>query len=391
MSAPVAPVVVVGGGLAAGSAVVELRELGYEGEVVLLAEEHVVPYERPPLSKGYLQGEATAESAYVRPAGWYADHGIDLRTGTAAVALDLPRKRVRTASAEVAFDRLLLATGARSRRLPLAGTPAIEVRYLRSLEESTGLRERLGPDRRLLVLGAGWIGMEVAATARTLGTEVTVVDPAAQPLAAALGEEVGARFAALQRSRGVDLRTGTVLDHVEGNEAVLSDGSVLHPETVLVGVGAVPNDELARAAGLEVDNGILVDAGLRTSHPDVFAAGDVARIEHPLVGERVRVEHWQNAIDQGRAAARSLVGEESGGAELPYFFTDQFDWGMEYFGYVPTGSRPHGDLSETWGGFVARWRDGDRTLAAMHVNEWDHSDALRAEVDAAWRGVRHTG
>lgn len=390
MNAGGGPIAVIGGGLAAGRAVVELRELGYDDEIVLLADEPVVPYERPPLSKAYLQGEATADSAYVRPPEWYAEHGVDLRTGTRVSAVDLAGMRLHAGDEVLRFGRLLLATGARARRLPLAPTPHIEVRYLRSLRESTELRDRLGPGRRLLVLGAGWIGMEVAATARSLDTDVTVVDPAAQPLAAVLGEEVGARFAALHRSHGVDLRTRTVLDHLDGPDAVLSDGTTLQPDIVLVAVGAVPNDELAHWAGLDVHDGVLVDAQLRTAHADVFAAGDVARIAHPLLGTRVRVEHWQNAIDQGRTVARVLLGEDVEAGELPYFFTDQFDWGMEYFGHLPAGHALQTELSDTEGGFLVRWRDGGRTLAALHVNDWDRSDALRGEVADGWRGAHHT-
>jgi 3-phenylpropionate/trans-cinnamate dioxygenase ferredoxin reductase subunit len=388
------PIAVVGGGLAAGRAVVELRELGYDREIVLLADEPVVPYERPPLSKGYLQGEATAESAYVRPQEWYDEHKIDLRTGTRVTGLDLAGKRLRAGGEEIPFGKVLLATGARARRLPLTRTPEIEVRYLRSLQESTELRNRLGPGRRLLVLGAGWIGMEVAATARTLGTEVTVVDPAPEPLAAVLGEEVGSRFAAFHRSHGVDLRMRTVLEHLDGPDAVLSDGTTLQPETVLVAVGAVPSDELAHWAGLDVHDGVLVDAALRTSHPDVVAAGDVARVAHPVLGTPVRVEHWQNAIDQSRVAARTLLDLEAEATALPYFFTDQFDWGMEFFGHLAPGQTIPPAVTEVDGGFVARWTDGGpggRTIAAMHVNDWDHSDELRGEVDEAWGGARHTG
>ena len=375
------PIVIVGGGLAAGTAVTELRELGYDGEVVLLAGESHVPYERPPLSKGFLVGEKTAESTYVHPAEWYADQHVDLRTGVDATLIDPDGHMVATTAGPVAWSRLLLATGARPRRLPLEGNDDVEVRYLRTLDDSTGLRERLGDGRRLLVVGGGWIGMEVAASAHQLGTAVTLVEPAEQPLLAALGPEVGARFAAAHRKRGVDLRTGTGLDHLAGTTATLGDGSTVEVDTVLVGVGAVPNDELARDAGLAVDNGVLVDAGLRSSHPDVFAAGDVANAEHPLLGERVRVEHWQNAISQGKAAAHALAGEEVSFEELPYFYTDQYDLGMEYFGHVGTAGfddlRIEGEDPES---FACFWWRGDRLVAAMHVNQWDRSDELKGRV-----------
>ena len=329
-----APIVIVGGGLAAGRAVVELREAGYDDEVVLFAEEPEVPYERPPLSKGYLQGEKSRESTYVQPREWYDEHNVDLRLGEPVTSIDLDELTVHSDGGATPFDRLLLATGARPRRLDLASTDEIDVRYLRTLADSTALQERLGAEHHLLVLGGGWIGMEVAATARTLGTRVTVVEPAELPLLAALGPEVATRFADVHRAHGVDLRTRTGLDRLEGAVAVLSDGTRIEPDTVLVGIGVVPNVELAADAGLSVDNGVLVDSGLRTSHPAVFAAGDVANAAHPVLGTRIRVEHWQNAISQGRAAAHALLGEPVSYADLPYFFTDQYDLGMEFFGHA---------------------------------------------------------
>jgi 3-phenylpropionate/trans-cinnamate dioxygenase ferredoxin reductase component len=377
-----APIVIVGGGLAAGTAVTELREAGYDGDVVLFADEHHVPYERPPLSKDVLRGEKPTDSAYVQTGSWYAEHDVVVRTGTRVTAIDPMAATVTSDVGETPYSSLLLATGARPRTLPIDPTDDVEVRYLRTIDDSEGLRERLGPDRRLLVVGAGWIGMEAAASARVLGTTVTVVDPAEQPLLAVLGPEVGARFAAVHRDHGVDLRMETALDHLEGDAAVLTDGSTLTVDTVLVGVGVVPNDDLAREAGLAVDNGVLVDARLRTDRPHVFAAGDVANALHPLLGERIRVEHWQNAIGQGKTAAHALLGEPVSYADLPYFFTDQYDLGMEYFGYI--GSGGFDDLrlepGKTDDAFSAYWSRGGRLVAAMHVNEWDRSDELRERV-----------
>ena len=386
-----APVVIVGGGLAAGTAATELREAGYDGDLVLFADEPVVPYERPPLSKDLLRGEKDAASTYVQPADWYAEHDVVVRTGTRVTVLDLDADAVHTDHGETPFSSLLLATGARARTLPLEGTAGVEVRYLRSLADAETLRGRLGPDRRLLVVGAGWIGMEVAASARQLGTSVTVVEPHEQPLLTVLGPEIGARFAAVHRAHGVDLRTGTSLDHLEDGRAVLTDGSTVPVDTVLVGVGAVPNDDLARASGLDVDNGVLVDAGLRTSHRRVFAAGDVANALHPLLGERIRVEHWQNAIGQGRAAARALLGEPVSYEDVPYFFTDQYDLGMEYFGHL--GSAGFDDLRIEDGpsddAFAAFWSRQGRVVAAMHVNEWDRSDELKQRVEEGLRAAVH--
>ncbi len=377
---PNAPIVVVGGGLAAGRAVVELRESGYDDEIVLFAEEPEVPYERPPLSKGYLQGEKSRESTYVQATEWYAEHNVDLRLGEPVTSLNLEDLTVRSDRGTTSFGRLLLATGARPRTLELPPTDEIDVRYLRTLADSTALRERLGEEHHLLILGGGWIGMEVAATARTLGTRVTVVEPAELPLLAALGPAVATRFADVHRAHGVDLRTRTGLDRLEGTGALLTDGIRIEPDTVLVGIGAVPNVELASAAGLSVDNGVLVDAGLRTSHPAVFAAGDVANAEHPVLGTRIRVEHWQNAISQGEAAAHALLGEPVSYEELPYFFSDQYDLGMEFFGHAEGVEDVELEPGESDDAFSCWWRRDGRLVAAMHVNEWDRSDELRERV-----------
>jgi 3-phenylpropionate/trans-cinnamate dioxygenase ferredoxin reductase component len=377
-----APIVIVGGGLAAGTAVTELRELGYDGDVVVVAGESHVPYERPPLSKAFLVGEKDAASTYVQAPDWYDEHKVDLRTGVEATALDPDGHTIKVGDETLTFSRLLIATGARPRRLPLEPTRDVAVRYLRTLDDAEALHNVLGEDRRLLVLGGGWIGMEVAASARQLGTAVTVVEPMVQPLLAALGPEVGARFADAHRKRGVDLRTGVGLSHLDGGTAVLDEGSTVDVDTVLIGIGAVPNVALGDAAGLAVDNGIVVDAGLRTSAPDIFAAGDVANAVHPVLGELVRVEHWQNAIGQGRTAAHALAGEEVTYTDLPYFFTDQYDLGMEYFGHVGSAGFDRMQIEDGSGDevFAAYWWRGDRLVAAMHVNQWDRSDELKARV-----------
>ncbi|MCW2761643.1 MAG: FAD-dependent pyridine nucleotide-disulfide oxidoreductase [Marmoricola sp.] len=375
-----APIVVVGGGLAAGRAVRELRDSGYEDEIVVFAGEPEVPYERPPLSKGYLQGADTRESTYVQPREWYDEHDVDLRLDEPVQEVDLEAQTVRSSGGVTPFHRLLIATGARARTLDLASTESIDVRYLRTLADSTALKEHLGAGHHLMILGAGWIGMEVAASARTLGTTVTVVEPAELPLLAALGPEVAARFAAVHRAHGVDLRLGTGLGVLDGAAAVLSDGARVEPDTLLVGIGAIPNDELARAAGLTVDNGILVDEGLRTSHPAVFAAGDVANAHHPLLGTRIRVEHWQNAISQGRAAAHALLDEPVSYEDLPYFFSDQYDLGMEFFGHAAGADDVRLEPGDSDDAFSCWWRREGRLVAAMHVNEWDRSDELRERV-----------
>ena len=359
---------------------VELREAGYDDEVVVFAEEPEVPYERPPLSKGYLQGEKSRESTYVQPAEWYDEHNVDLRLGEPVTSIDLEGLTVSSDRGATSFSRLLLAMGARPRRLDLASTDEIDVRYLRTLADSTALQERLGAEHHLLILGGGWIGMEVAATARTLGTRVTVVEPAELPLLAALGPDVATRFADVHRAQGVDLRTRTGLDRLEGAVAVLTDGTRIEPDTVLVGIGAIPNVELAADAGLSVDNGVLVDSGLRTSHPAVFAAGDLANAAHPVLGTRIRVEHWQNAISQGRAAAHALLGEPVSYEDLPYFFSDQYDLGMEFFGHAEGAQHVQVEPGESDDAFSCWWFRNGGLVAAMHVNQWDRSDELRERV-----------
>jgi len=356
--------VIVGGGLAGASAVEELRAQGYGGEVVLIGAERHLPYHRPPLSKEVLLGKDDADSTDVHDAEWYADQGVDLRTGTAARRIDRVRQVVETDAGEVAYERLLLATGSEPRRLPVDGAV-----YLRTREDSRALRSALQQQPRVLIVGAGWIGLEVAAAARVAGCEVTVVEPQAQPLLGVVGERVGAMFADLHREHGVDLRLGTSYD---GQRADL----------VLVAVGAEPRVDLARDAGLAVDNGVLVDAALRTSDPAILAAGDIAAHDHPRLG-RLRVEHWDNAIHQGRAAARAMLGDETPYERTPYFFTDQYDLGTEYVGHVP---REHRDRVVVRGDLDARravvfWQDGDGlVLGGMHLNDWDAADELRELV-----------
>jgi NADPH-dependent 2,4-dienoyl-CoA reductase/sulfur reductase-like enzyme len=378
--------VLAGGGLAGAKAAETLRAEGFEGRVVLVAEEPEAPYERPPLSKDYLLGKADREKARVHEPGWYTTHDVDLRTGVRAVGLNASAHRVELDSGEeLAYDKLLLATGSSARRLSLPGADLEGVRYLRTLADSDRLRDDLlGGGRQVVIIGAGWIGLEVAAAARTYGNAVTVIEPQPTPLYQALGAEMGEVFARLHRRHDVDLRTGTGARELRGSgsvAAVLVDGDAEIPaDLVLVGVGAVPNTALAEAAGLEVDRGILTDAALRTSAPDVFAAGDVASSFHPLYDRHVRVEHWANALNGGPAAARSMLGQEVTYDRVPYFFTDQYDLGMEYSGLggpedtvVCRGNPDDGE-------FIAFWLSGGRVVAGMNVNVWDVTDAIQALV-----------
>jgi NADPH-dependent 2,4-dienoyl-CoA reductase/sulfur reductase-like enzyme len=380
------PFVLVGGGLAGAKAAETLRAEGFDGPLVLIAEEAEQPYERPPLSKGYLQGSAERESARVHEPGWYEAHDVDLRTGVRAVGLDPSAHRVTLDSGEeLAYGSLLLATGSSARRPSLPGADLDGVRYLRTMAESDRLKADLsGGGRNVVIVGAGWIGLEVASAARGYGNAVTVVEPMPTPLHAALGAEMGEVFARLHREHEVDLRTGTGVTELRGSGTIASvrtDGDAEIPaDLVVVGVGAVPNLALAEAAGLDVDRGVLTDAALRTSAPDVYAAGDVASAFHPLYGRYVRVEHWANALNQGPAAARSMLGQDVSYDRVPYFFTDQYDLGMEYSGLGGPDDtvvcRGNTDGYE----FIAFWLSGGRVVAGMNVNVWDVTDPIQALI-----------
>jgi 3-phenylpropionate/trans-cinnamate dioxygenase ferredoxin reductase subunit len=375
-------IVIIGGGIAAANAARELRDRGHDGTIVVLAAEHHLPYERPPLSKGILLGDATPESAHVLEQHWYDEHDVDLRTGTEVTAIDLDRRQVHAGGQSTPYDRLLIATGATPRHLDDLDSAEVPVTYLRTLDDSVALARVL--TGTILVVGAGWIGLEVAAAARQAGADVTVVDPADQPLAAVLGPELGARFADLHRRHGVDLRMGVTVESATGGSVRLTDGHELSPDLVVVGIGAVPDDRLAREAGLAVDNGILVDSTLRTSDPYVFAVGDVANHQHPVLGRRIRVEHWDTAQHQGRAAARAMLGEDEPYTRMPYFFTDQYDMGMEYVGSV--GPDGHDDMvvrgDDLVAGLTVLWARDGTVVAGMQSNDWDATDTIRALVGA---------
>ncbi len=390
-------VVVVGGGLAGAKAAQTLREEGYDGRITIVGDEADPPYERPPLSKGYLAGTQERSATYVHPAAWYADHDVDLRSGVAAVELDAAARRVTLADGSVLpYDRALLATGSTARRIPVPGADLDGVHYLRRLTDADALREQFaGGGRRVVVVGGGWIGLETAAAARGYGNDVTVVEPQPTVLYGPMGAEIGGVFADLHRDNGVHLLLGTGVRGFGGARgqvaAVLTDrGDDLEADVVVVGVGAAPTVDLAQSAHLDVDNGVLVDSSLRTSDPAVYAAGDIARWQHPHYGRRVRVEHWDNARASGAAAARAMLGQDVSYDHLPYFYTDQYDLGMEYVGDLgPTGFDRlvfRGDVAGRQ--FVVFWLKDDRVAAGMNVNVWDVSDAIgqlvrsRAVVDA---------
>jgi 3-phenylpropionate/trans-cinnamate dioxygenase ferredoxin reductase subunit len=379
--------VVVGAGLTGAKAVETLRAEGFADRVVLVGAEPDLPYERPPLSKGYLLGQDDRPSVFVHDEKWYADQGIEVLTGRRVTALDRAAHEVELAGGErIGYTKLLLATGASPRRLRVPGNDLDGVHYLRRLSHADRLREALAAGGRVVIAGAGWIGLETAAAARHYGCAVTIVEPAASPLHATLGPEVGGFFADLHRRHGVDLRLGTGVTGFAGEStvsAVLTDDGEIPADVVVVGIGARPETQLAADAGLAVDDGILVDAGLRTEDPDVFAAGDVASVWQERYGRRVRVEHWAAATNGGPAAALAMLGREVVHDDLPYFFSDQYDAGMEFTGWFPPGGYDRVVTRGDAEAFHAFWLTGGRVVAGLHVNRWDEGlDAVRELISS---------
>ncbi|WP_104083342.1 NAD(P)/FAD-dependent oxidoreductase [Cryobacterium sp. Y11] len=381
--------VIVGAGLAGASAARTLRGEGFTGPIQLIGAEAHRPYIRPPLSKDYLSGSSDRDSVYVEPKDWYAEHDVDLILGTSVVRIDAARQLIHTAAGEdLAYNKLLLATGSSPRRLSIPGADLDGVRYLRTLDDSDMLRPLLaGGSLRLVLIGSGWIGMEVAATARTLGNDVTILERDPIPLANALGDELGQMFADLHEQNGVILRRSVSVDSVLGQDGratavKLSSGEVIPADLVLVGIGATPNVELADAARLTIDNGVSVDASLRTSDPAIYAAGDVANAYHPVAKLRLRSEHWANALNGGKAAARSMLGQKVSFDDIPYFYTDQFDVGMEYSGFGPLARGAdvvyRGDRAGRE--FIAFWVAGGKVVAGMNVNVWDVNEAVQGII-----------
>ncbi|HET9974495.1 MAG TPA: FAD-dependent oxidoreductase [Streptosporangiaceae bacterium] len=378
--------VIAGGGLAAAKAAETLRDEGFDGEIVLLGAEPERPYERPPLSKGYLQGSDSRDSVYVHPAGWYAEHDVDLREGVTVTAIDRVAHIVATADgAQVPYDKLLLATGASPRRLGFPGSDREEVLYLRTLGDSDRLRSAFQPGTRVVVAGAGWIGLETTAAARTAECEVTVLEPQPGALHDQLGPELGEIFAGLHRAHGVEFRFGEKAVEFRPGMVITSGGAEIPADVLVVGIGAAPNDDLAARAGLDVSNGVLTDEALRTADPDIFAAGDVANSFNPLFGRRIRVEHWANALNGGPAAARSMLGQPVSYDRVPYYYSDQYELGMECAGLPTPGTYDQvlyrGDPATLE--FVAFWLANGAVVAGMNVNVWDVQDAIQSLIRSA--------
>ncbi|WP_280258051.1 NAD(P)/FAD-dependent oxidoreductase [Nocardia abscessus] len=382
--------VIVGGGLGAAKIAEALRAKDFDGIVTLIGAEEHLPYERPPLSKEHLAGKKSFPEFIVDPAQWYRDHHIDVRLGTTVTGLDPAAKTITLPDGStLSYDKLALATGSTPRTLPVPGADAPNVYTLRTIEDSDTLIELFGSARRIVIIGAGWIGLEVAAAARAAGVEVTIVERGDLPLRAALGPEMGQVFADLHRANGVDFRFEAQVEAITTEEAIatdvangvrLADGSTIEADAVLVAVGARPNVELAADAGLAVDDGVLVDERLATSDPDIVAVGDIAAQQHPVLGRRIRVEHWANALNQPAVAAATMLGKQAAYDRLPYFFTDQYDLGMEYTGFAAPEEYAkvvvRGDAAARE--FVAFWLDSaDRVLAGMNVNVWDVTDRIK--------------
>jgi 3-phenylpropionate/trans-cinnamate dioxygenase ferredoxin reductase subunit len=379
--------VIVGAGLAGAKAAEALRTKGFDGKVILIGDETDRPYDRPPLSKDYLLGSTDRKKIYIHPAQWYTDHDIDLRLGTRITEIDRAAHEVRTAQGEtLGYDKLLLATGSSPRRLEVPGADLPGVHYLRTVADSDALQAAFAAAQRVAIIGGGWIGLETAAAARAAGCHVALLERDRLPLLGVLGAEVAAIYAALHRAHGVELRPGSGVAEIIGADTVsgvrLADGDVVAADTVVIGVGILPNIELAAAAGLPIDNGVVVDEHLATIDPDVFAAGDVANAYYPLLGTHLRLEHWSAALNQGPVAAANMMGTATAYDKVPYFFSDQYDSGMEYSGYVPRDGYDEvvfrGDI--TSGKYIAVWMKDGTVLAGMNVNTWDVNDAIEALV-----------
>lgn len=377
---------IIGASLAGAKAAEAARATGYDGRVVLIGDEAALPYERPPLSKAVLRGEADPDSTRVHPEGFYEEHDIELVVGH-VTALDPDERRLALATGdEIAFDRAVLATGAEPRTLPIPGVELGGVHMLRTIDDSLDLRDAIRAATRVAVIGAGWIGSEVAASARQMGADVVLVDPGPVPLRRVMGEQVGELFRRLHADHGVALRLGSGVTELRGTkvveEVVLDDGRVEPADVVVVGIGVVPRTGLAERAGLRVDDGVVVDQNLESSVLGIFAAGDVANAWHPHYQRHLRVEHWANALNQGPAAGRSAAGAPEPYTRLPYFFSDQYDLGLEYVGYAEPGDAVviRGDMEARE--LIAFWHRHGQVTAAMNVNVWDVVEDLKAIVGA---------
>jgi 3-phenylpropionate/trans-cinnamate dioxygenase ferredoxin reductase component len=383
--------IIVGGGLAGAIAAQTLREEGFDGRISLLGQETNAPYERPPLSKDYLQGKAERDSIFVHPEQWYAEQAVELRLGTTATSVDPASRTVATdTGAQMHYDKLLIATGSKPRRLGVPGADLDGVYYLRYVEDCERIKIEFARAKRVVIIGAGWIGLETAAAARAAGLDVTLLISGDMPLQHVLGPEVAPTYAELHRSNGVDLRYRTTSAELTGRQGavtgvILSDGTRIDADMIIVGIGATPRTELAAAAGLKIDNGIVVDQHLRTSDPDIFAAGDIAHTYNPRLGRHIRIEHWANARRQGVVAAKAMLGQDAVDVRPSYFYTDQYDLSMEYTGDIgPAGYdrvifRRYAGPREV----IVFWLYEQRIQAGMNINVWDVAENIERLIQSA--------
>ena len=378
-------VAIIGAGLAGAKAAETLRKDGYDGRIALFGDEPQLPYLRPPLSKDYLRGESELDNVLVHPDVWYDENKIDLHLSTPVRAIEAAARNVVLEHGQrIPFDRLLLTTGAAARRLNIPGHDLAGVHYLRTLDDAAAIRAAATGARRVVVIGGGWIGAEVAASIRQLGRHVTLIADGSVLLERVLGTEVGTVYQDLHAERGVELVMSQRAVAFRGKSAVeaveTADGTIIEGDLVVVGVGAQPRTQLAVEAGLDVGDGIIVDQHLETSVPGIYAAGDVAAAWHPLLQARLRVEHWDNARRQGLAAARNMLGGTEPYTRIPYFYSDQYDLGMEYSGYAPKWDRVVFRGEPASRAFVAFWLLDGRVVAGMNANVWQVNDAIAALV-----------
>jgi len=386
---------IVGANVAGGRAAETLRKLGFAGRVTLVGAEPQHPYERPPLSKAVLQGTMKPEQLHLRPLEFYAEQNIELKTGTPATKLDVSARSVDLASGErIAFDTLLIATGARPVKPAIPGANLRGVYYLRTVDDAQRLRSVMQPGARAVILGGGFIGAEVAASCRAAGVDVTLIEAASTPMGKALGEEIGQVLADLHRARGVSVRTGVSIQELRGlsgqvQEAVTTSGDVLSCDFVVIGIGATPEVEWLQDSGVELENGVRVNEFCETSIPGIFAAGDAANAFNPLFGEHMRVEHSENAQNQGIAAAKNMLGQHVPFAEVPYFWSDQYDLRIQFVGHNREWDRVVIRGSTKAPSFLAYYLAGDLLQGALGVNNFKGINAAkrlireRARVDAA--------
>jgi 3-phenylpropionate/trans-cinnamate dioxygenase ferredoxin reductase subunit len=379
---------IVGTGLAGGSAAPALREAGFSGRVILVGAEGELPYDRPPLSKAYLTGKMPLEKLWLRPSAYYAEHGIELRTGV-ALALDPNGRRLEISDGgSISYERLLIATGSAARELAVPGARLDGVLTVRSLQDADRLRARLESRPRVLVVGAGFLGCELAAAARSLGCEVKIVEVGSAPMAA-MGGQVSHFVAELHLSHGVPIECTASVVELRGQakleEVVLGDGRLVPCDVALVCVGAGPRLALTTGTGLVADGAIPVDTSCRSSDPNIFAAGDVAAMWHPKLGRRVRLEHWDNAVRQGRHAARAMMGDRSPYEAIPYFWSEQYDAMLQQVGLPETASELvlRGQPGEPR--FSVFGLNGGLVVSCVAINQFRDLSAARRMIGSGQR------